>query len=197
MNYLAHIHLAHVTKTSMLGNFFGDFVKGSDLSHLNEEHQLGVKLHRKIDSFTDTHSEVIALRELFPKSIRRMSGIVIDVYFDHLLCVYWSRFTESDLDRLLAYFYTEVQQHPKGISERFQQVRQGLLDYRWLSDYREASNCRRSFVQIEKRLNNRILFADKATAFIDKHEQEIRSRFLLFYPELIDFSHVKAAELQL
>jgi acyl carrier protein phosphodiesterase len=195
MNYLAHIHLAHVTNTSMLGNFFGDFVKGSDLSHLNEEHQLGVRLHRKIDTYTDSHDDVKALREMFPKSVRRMSGIVIDIYFDHLLCAHWSQFTDPNLDKILDRFYTEVQQHPDAISERFQQVRQGLLNHRWLSDYQEARNCKRSFEQIERRLNKRILFADEAAEFIALHDVELRERFLNFYPELIEFSQAKAREL--
>jgi acyl carrier protein phosphodiesterase len=195
MNYLAHIHLAHVTNTSMLGNFFGDFVKGSNLSHLSDEHQLGVKLHRKIDSFTDGHEHVVALRELFPRSVRRMSGIVIDIYFDHLLCAHWSQFTKPELEHILDRFYTEVQQHPDDVSERFQQVRRGLLNYRWLSDYQEAKNCKRSFEQIEKRLNKRIMFADEAAEFIVEHDAELRERFLSFYPELIDFSHAKAIEL--
>lgn len=195
MNYLAHIHLAHVTDTSMLGNFFGDFVKGSDLSHLNDEHQLGVQLHRKIDSYTDSHAQVKALRALFPKSIRRMSGIVIDIYFDHLLCANWAQFTDRELDKLLGHFYAEVEQYPHNISERFQQVREGLLTHRWLADYQSAESCERSFLQIERRLGCRVLFANEAGEFIQKNEQELRAGFLAFYPELIAFSHAKVEEL--
>lgn len=197
MNYLAHIHLAHITDTSMLGNFFGDFVKGSDLSHLHDEHQLGVRLHRKIDSFTDNHIQVKALKNLFPKSIRRMSGVVIDIYFDHLLCAHWERFSEPDLDKLLEHFYIEIQDYPNNISDRFTQVRHGLLTYRWLTDYQHSENCERSFLQIEKRLTNRVIFAQEAMQFIQQNESEIQARFLNFYPELIEFSHAKANELRM
>jgi acyl carrier protein phosphodiesterase len=196
MNYLAHIHLAHITDTSMLGNFFGDFVKGSDLSHLNDEHQLGVRLHRKIDSFTDSHVQVKALRNLFPKSIRRMSGVVIDIYFDHLLCAYWERFSEPALDKLLEHFYIEIHDYSNHISDRFTQVRHGLLTYRWLTDYQHPENCERSFLQIEKRLTNRVIFAHEAMQFIQQNESELQARFLEFYPELIEFSHAKAVELR-
>jgi acyl carrier protein phosphodiesterase len=196
MNYLAHIHLAHITDTSMLGNFFGDFVKGSDLSHLNDEHQLGVRLHRKIDSFTDTHVHVKALRTLFPKSIRRMSGVVIDIYFDHLLCAHWDRFSEPALEKLLGHFYTEIHDYSNHISDRFTQVRHGLLTYRWLTDYQHSANCERSFLQIEKRLTNRVIFAHEAMQFIQQNESELQARFLDFYPELIEFSHAKAVELR-
>jgi acyl carrier protein phosphodiesterase len=197
MNYLAHIHLAHLTNTSMLGNFLGDFVKGSDLSHLNDEHQLGVILHRKIDSFTDTHGQVKALRNLFPKSIRRMSGVVIDIYFDHLLCAHWTRFSEPALDNLLEHFYIEIQDYPNNISDRFTHVRHGLLTYRWLADYQHSENCERSFLQIEKRLTNRVIFANEAMQFIQQNESELQARFLDFYPELIEFSDAKAVELRI
>jgi acyl carrier protein phosphodiesterase len=197
MNYLAHIHLAHITDTSMLGNFFGDFVKGSDLSHLNNEHQLGVRLHRKIDGFTDGHAQVKALRGLFPKSIRRMSGVVIDIYFDHLLCANWARFNDRDLDKLLAHFYAEIEQYSDNISDRFEQVRHGLLRYRWLSDYQHAESCERSFLHIEKRLSNRVIFAHQATQFIQQNEHELHTGFLSFYPDLIAFSHAKVEALKI
>lgn len=195
MNYLAHIHLAHKTNTSMLGNFLGDFVKGSDLSALSDEHQLGVRLHRKIDSYTDNHPDVQELRRLFPKSIRRVSGIVIDIYFDHLLCANWQQFTHDELDKLLQNFYVEVEQHPHTQSERFQQVRQGLLKHKWLSNYQYSESCERSFLQIENRLNKRIVFAKEAMQFIDDKQNELSHRFLNFYPQLIAFSHAKAMEL--
>jgi acyl carrier protein phosphodiesterase len=197
MNYLAHIHLAHITDTSMLGNFLGDFVKGSHLSHLRDEHQLGIRLHRKIDSFTDSHAQVKALQNLFPKTIRRMSGVVIDVYFDHLLCAHWDRFSEQDLDKLLNQFYAEVQDYRDNISERFDLVRHGLLTYRWLTDYQHSKNCERSFLQIEKRLRNRVIFAHEAMQFIQQNESELQIRFLDFYPELIEFSHAKASDLRI
>lgn len=196
MNYLAHIHLAHITNTSMLGNFFGDFVKGSDLSQLDEAHQLGVRLHRSIDCFTDSHAQVKALRSLFPKPIRRMSGIVLDIYFDHLLCVHWAYFTDRELDGLLIHFYDEVERFSSNVSDRFQRVRQGLLDYRWLADYQNPAACERSFIQIEKRLGSRVLFAAEAAQFIQQNNHELSERFLRFYPELIVFSQRKAESLR-
>jgi acyl carrier protein phosphodiesterase len=188
MNYLAHIHLAHLTNTSMLGNFLGDFVKGSDLSHLSIEHQKGVRLHRQIDSYTDGHKEVKALKDIFPKSIRRMSGVVIDIYFDHLLCTHWNAFSNHHLCNLLERFYVEIEQHSKPIGGRFPQVRAGLIEYRWLSDYKELASCERALYQIEQRLRGRVLFAEDAMQFIFENKAEFNQRFLDFYPDLIKFT---------
>ena len=62
MNYIAHIYLAEHTQTSKLGNFLGDFVKGPDLSSLPVEIQTGIKFHRAIDSYTDSHHQITALK---------------------------------------------------------------------------------------------------------------------------------------
>lgn len=197
MNYLAHIQLAHVSDTSMLGNFLGDFVKGSDLSHLPIEHQHGIRLHRQIDTYTDRHTEVRALREIFPKSIRRMSGVVIDIYFDHLLCRHWSRFNEHHLDTLLDAFYLEIEQHSKPIGGRFTQVKEGLIEYRWLSDYQEIANCERALHQIEKRLNGKVLFAQEAVQFVAQNSAEFEQRFLRFYPDLINYTVLRANQVSI
>ena len=55
MNYLAHACLSFGKPAYLVGNFLGDFVKNKDLEQLTPEVVLGVKLHRTIDVFTDTH----------------------------------------------------------------------------------------------------------------------------------------------
>lgn len=85
MNYLAHIHIANHTQTSLLGNFLGDFVKGQAFNDLPRELATGVRLHRKIDQFTDSHELVKGLRRSFPRDLRRVAGIVIDITFDYFL----------------------------------------------------------------------------------------------------------------
>jgi acyl carrier protein phosphodiesterase len=187
MNYLAHIHLAHVSDTSKLGNFLGDFAKGSRLENLPEDIQYGIRLHRSIDSYTDQHKKIISLREQFPASLRRMSGVVIDIYFDHLLCSHWSRFNDLPLPHTLAAFYQELQTRTVQVGGRFLAVKQGLLAHRWLEDYHHRESCTRAFYQIEKRLKGKVSFAQTADTFISQQHDAFEETFLLFYPELIQF----------
>jgi acyl carrier protein phosphodiesterase len=190
VNYLAHIHLAHLTQTSMLGNFLGDFVKGSDLSHLTFEIQQGIKLHRSIDTFTDSHEQVLYLKQRFPRSIRRMSGVVIDIYFDHLLCRYWHQFTDLSMDIVLPKFYAELASYRLKVEGRYKAVEKSLLQHRWLADYAKRDTCMRAFYQIEKRLHHRISFAAQASQHLNAHHNEIEEKFFSFYPDLI--KHAKA-----
>ncbi len=55
MNYLAHLHLAAHTHSSLTGNLLGDFVKGALPTGLAAPFDEGIWLHRKIDAFTDGH----------------------------------------------------------------------------------------------------------------------------------------------
>lgn len=109
MNYIAHIHIAEHTCTSKLGNFLGDFVKGSDLTHLSQELELGIRLHRHVDTFTDTHPLIIDLKQQFPPELRRMAGVIIDIYFDHLLMTHWEKFSEQAFQPLFTQFYAELE----------------------------------------------------------------------------------------
>lgn len=187
MNYVAHIHLAHLTETSLLGNFLGDFVKGNDLAHLPPAIEQGVRLHRAVDTFTDQHALVKKLKKSFPRDIRRMSGVVIDIYFDHLLCRDWPLYNDASLARVLSSFYRSLANTKLVLPGRFAQVKKGLLSYRWLHDYTQREAAHRAFYQIEKRLDKRIVFADAAVDFVYDHEHLFQNAFGEFYPELISY----------
>ncbi|MFQ3198025.1 MAG: acyl carrier protein phosphodiesterase [Paraglaciecola sp.] len=185
MNYIAHLHLAKATQTSLVGNFLGDFVKGSHLQHLPGEIQTGIKLHRKIDVLTDNHPQVVKLRTLFPPHIRRVAGIVLDVYFDYLLMCHWPQFCDQHHSILFSHFYRELGSCKHTGNEHFQHVRQGLISHRWLADYQYEGACLRALKTIEHRLNHKIVFAEAAMVYLRSHHQEIQQSFLQFYPDLL------------
>jgi acyl carrier protein phosphodiesterase len=193
MNYLAHIHLAHVTQTSLLGNFLGDFVKGSDLQHLPLKLQHGVRLHRAIDTFTDQHTLVKYLKRQFPISIRRMSGITIDIYFDHLLSLRWQQYSKHCVHSVLKQFYRELANSKVPIDGRFNDVKDGLLSHQWLHEYAHKEAVNRAFFQIERRLKYRVEFAQESIEFISSAQEEFDQAFTQFYPALVDYCHDKSS----
>ncbi len=196
MNYIAHINLANCGDSHLLGNFLGDFVKGDVKTWTKSGHNetlssailSGIKLHRKIDSYTDSHNINVELRKVFPRSIRRMSGVVIDIYFDHLLCVNWDCFNEQSLPNLLDDFYQELASNNIYISERYQQVKNSLIKHQWLINYQTNTSCLNAYKQIEHRLGKRIEFADIAFHFVSKNHELLNDQFQSFYPDLIDFA---------
>lgn len=92
MNYLAHLALSHDNSDIMLGNFIGDFVKGSNYSRFSPKVRTGILLHRKIDSFTDSHDMVRASSALLRESYGKFAGIIVDMFYDHFLAANWDEF---------------------------------------------------------------------------------------------------------
>lgn len=173
----------------MIGNFLGDFVKGTDLSHLSSPLRQGVWLHRRVDSYTDQHSSVVELRNHFPKSLRRFSGIALDVYFDHLLCLHWKRFSSRSINTVLDEFYQQLEQTHLVESSHFTKVKKRLLEYQWLANYHGRESVEGALRSIEKRLSRPIKFSEQATAFLDEKHSLIEDRFLTFYPQLIQYAN--------
>ncbi|MCF0190589.1 MAG: DUF479 domain-containing protein [Marinilabiliaceae bacterium] len=92
MNYLAHLALSHDNSDTMLGNFIGDFVKGSNYNSYSPAIRTGILLHRKIDAFTDLHPLVKESMSLLKEPFGRYSGIMVDMFYDHFLAANWQEF---------------------------------------------------------------------------------------------------------
>jgi acyl carrier protein phosphodiesterase len=85
MNHLAHAWLAGDDDGMLVGSLLGDFWRGAVDPGWDLRVADGVRLHRRIDSFTDRHPAVVGARALFEPPLRRYAGILLDVWFDHLL----------------------------------------------------------------------------------------------------------------
>lgn len=100
MNFLAHLVLAGDDEALRLGAMLGDFVRGqAPLERYPGDVRKGIRLHRRIDSHTDTLAEIEHLRTWFPGEFRRYAGIVIDLALDHELARDWSNWCSLPLDR--------------------------------------------------------------------------------------------------
>jgi acyl carrier protein phosphodiesterase len=65
MNYLAHLHLGGQEPDALLGSLYGDFVKGPLRGQWPAKVEAGIRLHRRIDAFTDSHAQVLAAKARF------------------------------------------------------------------------------------------------------------------------------------
>ena len=97
MNYLAHLYLSGESDEIKLGNFIGDYVKGNKHQKFPDQVAFGIKLHRRIDSFTDHHPDVNECKQILTSGYGRYSGVVVDIFFDHFLAVNWSDYSLNSL----------------------------------------------------------------------------------------------------
>jgi acyl carrier protein phosphodiesterase len=186
MNYIAHIHIGSHTQTNLLGNFLGDFVKGSQLQYLPFDIEQGIRLHRSIDVFTDSHPLITELRQTFPRDIRRMAGITLDIYFDYLLMQSWSDYSNTHVDFVFSEFYQQLEQFSLPDNSNFNKQAERLKTHQWLKEYIHIETCFRAFESIETRLKNKVIFANQAKCFVQEHSNQLESSFQQFYPECLD-----------
>lgn len=85
LNFLAHLYLSENNTNIMIGNFIADHIKGNRFSHLNSEIQKGIRLHREIDTFTDSHVITKKSKRRLHKRYGLYAGIIIDIFYDHYL----------------------------------------------------------------------------------------------------------------
>ncbi len=174
------------TQTNLLGNFLGDFVKGSQLQHLPVEIEQGIRLHRSIDVFTDTHPLIVELRHRFPDDIRRMAGVIIDIYFDYLLMQAWKHYSNTHFNIVFENFYQQLDHFSLPNNIHFCKQAERLKTHQWLNEYINVETCYRAFESIENRLNNRIIFAKKAQSFLLQQSEQLEYCFQQFYPECLE-----------
>lgn len=111
MNHLAHAYLSGTNPQVLMGNLMGDFVKGAISETLHEDIQRGVRLHRLIDSYTDTHPVFHRSRERLEPPFRRYAGILVDIFYDHFLSRYWSQYSERPLPEYAQDIYRLLEEH--------------------------------------------------------------------------------------
>ena len=86
MNFLAHSVLAGANSQVVLGSLIGDFVKGVlKPDQLPVDVLLGVRLHRRIDAFSNQLPSLISSAARLPSELRRYAPPCIDVVADHFL----------------------------------------------------------------------------------------------------------------
>lgn len=98
MNLLAHaVFLPWGDTLRMTGAVIGDCIRGPldspENIHLPASLREGIRLHRALDTLSESHPEMLISRNLFPDSNRRFAAIAIDLMGDWVLWRHWREFT--------------------------------------------------------------------------------------------------------
>lgn len=89
MNFLAHALLAGDDPALVVGGVVGDWIKGPLPAGLPPDLARGVALHRAIDSHAETHPAFRRSRARVSAPRRRYAGVLVDIFYDHLLADDW------------------------------------------------------------------------------------------------------------
>ena len=97
MNFLAHTYLSGCNEEIIVGNFMGDYVKGSRYMDFPEMVKKGILIHRDIDTFTDMHLITRRSKQMVAAKYSKYAGIIIDIFYDHFLASLWDDYSNLPL----------------------------------------------------------------------------------------------------
>ena len=192
MNHLAHAWLAAPDEDLMFGGLIADFVRGAPDPALTRGVQSGIALHRAIDTFTDAHSEVAAARALFEPPYRRYAGILLDVWFDHLLARDWSRHAEGSLQVFSRDVQTLLTRRHAELPPRMHGFVRYMLANELPERYREVAMIGDVLQGLSRRLSRANPIADALPVLV-ANAGAIEARFEMFLPDLVGFVARKRA----
>ena len=184
MNFLAHMFLTHTDKDLTVGNYVADFIRNRDLIMFSERIVQGVMLHRHIDHYTDTHSEVLKSTRILREKHGKYAPVVIDVFYDYILAQNWERFSDQNMREFADGIYMYLNEYSEDFPFHLQSITSRMIADDFLLQYGKRSGIERAF----RRIGRRAKFSSNfETAFedLEKHYEEINDGFLKFFPQLI------------
>lgn len=160
-----------------------DEVKGRDLSMHVSGIERGIRLHRAIDSFTDTHPSLRAGRERVRSYAGRYAGVVMDLFYDHLLASQWSRWQAEELPVFAQRMYGLLMAHEAMMPAATRYMLGFMVERDWLSNYATIEGIGRSIHGLSRRVVEGAVMSG-AEAVLAEHIETYRAEFDVFLPEI-------------
>ncbi len=135
MNFLAHALLAGDSPALIVGGVVGDWIKGTLPGVLPPDLAKGVALHRAIDEFAESHPAFCRSRRRVSSQRRRYAGVLVDVFYDHLLAKYWTEIHHRPLDEYCDEVYRHIQDRLPDLPTSSHPALNMMAQQDWLSSY--------------------------------------------------------------
>ena len=190
MNFLAHCVLAHPGDGFLAGGILGDFVKGNIPESLPVELRAGVRLHRRIDSFSNRLPAMRVSARRFPPPLRRVAPVLLDILADHCLALSWPRHGVGDLRDFTARVYAAVGRYGGWIPARGNEFVRRMIETDLLARYADLAVIRRAMEHVLGRLELGHLRGALAEA-LDDLLAVLADDFDIYYPQLDAFARAE------
>ena len=192
MNYLAHIYLASQSDDAMIGALLGDFAGADYAGDYTPEIEREIAIHRKVDLYTDSHPVVLAAKGLFEPGRRRFAGILLDMFYDHVLIVNWSQYNDQPSDRpaeeLIARFYRALEAKRAMLPERLRRMLPYMVGQDWLGSYRELAGVEMAVARVSQRLSRNGELLREGLQDVRQNYAALSAGFHEFFPDLIGYA---------
>ena len=190
MNFLAHIYLSGENDSIKIGNFMADGIHGKNFDEFPPDVQIGIRLHREIDSFTDFHPIFRQSKHRLHERYGHYSGVIMDIFYDHFLAKNFSNYSNVPLADFAQNFYHLLDENTAILTPRFKMILPVLKEENWLLLYATIPGMSHILYNMDRRthLKSKMQFSvEELQLFYTEFETE----FTLFFAEMEAFVKVK------
>ncbi|MEO6346905.1 MAG: ACP phosphodiesterase [Aquaticitalea sp.] len=195
MNFLAHIYLSGNDDSVTIGNFIADGIRGKQYRKFPKNIQIGILLHRQIDTFTDSHPIVRQSTKRLHENYSHYSGVIVDILYDHFLAKNWSMYSEVPLEIYVNDFYESLETNFEILPIRIQKMIPYMMSDNWLLNYANLEGIQRVLNGMNRRTKN-VSGMDRASVELKQYYNEFEEEFTTFFEELRAYSKLKLVEIQ-
>jgi acyl carrier protein phosphodiesterase len=189
VNFLAHAYLAGSSGHAIVGALMGDFVKGPLRDRYGTEITRALALHRRIDTYTDSHHVVRQSRRRVSPTRRRFAGILVDMFYDHFLARHWDEYNNMPLERFTARVYSALREHHALLPERLQNIAPRMAATDWLGSYRNVEAVGFALDRMGQRLKRGNALLRSSEELLANYDA-FAADFHTFFPEVMRFARV-------
>jgi len=189
VNFLAHCLIPDLATGGaepdlIAGGFVGDFLKGPVPPSLPPVLGLGVRLHRRIDAYSNRQPQIRKSCARFPDHLRRFAPVFVDVVADHLLARHWPRFHPGRLTEFTAAAYRAIRPHVPLLPERGRRFFAWMHEQDLLAAYADRAVMHRALAAVTRRLERPGL-SDGLEAVVEERLDGLEEDFLEYFPDLL------------
>ncbi|NTV10870.1 MAG: DUF479 domain-containing protein [Zoogloea sp.] len=187
MNYLAHAFLAGAHPADRVGGVAGDFVKGSLPGLLPPDLASGVRLHRLIDGWADSQPAFMRSRARVSAARRRVSGVMVDMFYDHFLARHWARYHHEPLADFAAVQYALLESRREELPAALLRILPYMQAGNWLLSYREVAAVAHALDRMAQRMRQPNMLAGAGEELIAAYPG-FEADFHDFLPQALAFA---------
>lgn len=171
----------------IIGNFIADHVKGKSMLSYNPEIQAGIRLHRKIDVFTDSHPVFMRTCNRLQPGYKKYAGVIADMFYDHFLSANWDLYSNESIDAFTSGMYRILMKHYFKLPAKTQRMLPFMARSNWLKAYGTFEGLGRALSGMEQRTS----FASnmgEAVHDLKNNYSLYKEEFELFFPQVTSYA---------
>lgn len=187
MNHLLHFLLAADDDDLRLGSLLGDIVKGRvaryDHPGTTARVRTGIQLHRTIDAFSDQHPAVRQSKQRLAPQYGRLSGVIVDIFYDHLLARTWATHHPQPLPLFAQDVYRSLRDNVSRLPAPAHPLVRAMTRDDWLLAYAEIDGIDRALRGLARRVPIARGIAPAAADLV-RDDEAFTREFEAFLPDL-------------